>query len=880
MSRRDTRSDRREIEMDAELQFHLDSAVSAYRRAGLGPDEARRRALIDLGGIDVVKEDCRAEWRGALLASFLQDARFGARCLRRSPGFTATALLTLALGVGASTLLFGIADAALLKPLPFPEPDRLVRLWDTNPAQSVLRTGVTTGNVVDWRQRNRTLSGLAAWYVMGRTLRVDDEAEVVQTAQVSTDFFQVFGMAPEVGRPFTPAETDRATFNSAAGPTGTDPVAIISHRLWKSRFHGDPAILDRTISLERQPWRVVGVMPDGFATPAANVDVWCPWSLVGTQPRDQHYVQAAARLRAGVTLQQAQTDLDAVAVTLEREFPATNLGWRPDVERLQDDVVGGARRVIVTLLAGVALVLLVACANLAGLQLVRAIRRGRETAMRMALGASRARLVRQQLTECGLLTAAGGALGLLGAAAALPLLKLWAGAGIPRLAEASLDLRVGGFALAVTAFAGLAFGLAPALASVKAGGLPGANAVVRHTEGRVARRWRTLFVAGQVSVAFVLLAGAGLLVRSYSRLLAVDPGFVPDQVLVAPVFLDARSYKRETTRAYYGALESRLAAIPGVVSVGSATALPTSPLGPDFERPVWAEDRTSPLPGEVQQADVRIATPGYFDTLGMRLVRGRGFGPEDGPDASLVVIVSDALARRLWPGADSVGRMLTVDYSTAGTYPYQVVGVVGDIRFRGLRSDPRPEIYMPHAQRPYLVLNVAVRAAGDPALLIPSVRQALRDVDPMQPAHSITPLSDLVGATVARDRFAMRTVLAFALTSLALAILGLYGVLSYSVRQRVPEIGVRMALGAGRRDVLALVLREGVRIVLAGLVAGLGATLLLTRGLRSLLFGIGPHDLPTYAAVAVLLALTAMLAACIPARRAAATDPLVALRHE
>ncbi|HKB07929.1 MAG TPA: ABC transporter permease [Candidatus Polarisedimenticolia bacterium] len=878
--RRDDRRDR-EREMEAELQFHLEAAVAEHVRAGLSPEEARRRALHDLGAIEVVKDDCRGEWRGALLASFLQDVHFGARLLRRSPGFTAAALLTLALGIGASTLLFGIADTALLKPLPFPEPDRLVRLWDTNRAQSIPSTGVTTGNVVDWRLKNRTLSGVVAWYVMGRTLRTDDEAVVVESAQVSADFFQVFGIPPAIGRAFTSEETDRATINNALGPTGADPVAIISHHLWKSRYHGDPDILDRTVFLESQPWRIVGVMPDGFATPAANVEVWIPWSLTGTQPRDQHFVQSAARLRPGVTLEQAQADLDALAVGLEREFPSTNLGWRVFLVPLQEDVVGGARRMIVTLLAGVALVLLVACANLAGLQLVRATRRRRETAMRLALGASRARLVRQHLTESGMLAVAGGALGLLAAAVLLGVLKRWAVTGIPRLAEASLDLRVGGFALTVTLLAGLLFGLAPALASLKAGRLPGLNEAARGTEGPVPRRWRAWFVAGQVCVAFVLLAGAGLLVRSYGRLLAVDPGFVPDRVLVAPVFLDTRAYdSRAKSHAYYSALESRLAAIPGVESVGAATALPASPLGPDFERPVWAGDRSSPLPEEVQQADVRIATPGYFDTLGMRLVRGRGFRPEDGPDAPLVLIVSESLARRLWPGADPVGRQLTVDYSTAGTYPYQVVGVVGDILFRGLRSDPRPEIYLPHAQRPYLVMNVAVRAAGDPVLLIPSVRQALREIDPMRPAHSITPLRDLVAATVARDRFAMQVVLAFALTSLGLAILGLYGVLSYSVRQRVPEIGVRMALGADRRDVLALVLGDGARIVFLGLVTGLATALLMTRGLRSLLFGIGPHDPPTYAAVALLLALTAMLAAWIPARRAAATDPLVALRHE
>ncbi|MGH9868644.1 MAG: ADOP family duplicated permease [Candidatus Polarisedimenticolia bacterium] len=871
---------RQDAELEEELRFHLESHVAHSLRAGLDPDEARRRAARDLGGIEVVKEYCRDERRGAWLDTTWQDLRFGARMLRRNPGFTVVALLTLALCVGASTVLFSLADAALLKPLPFPEPERLVRVWDTNQELGIARIGVTSGNLADWRRHNRTLSGLAGYYAMGRTLRTDDDAVVVSTAQVSADFFTVFPVRPAIGRTFTPEEAQRGLFNNANAPVGADPVAVMSHRLWQNRFHGDPAILDTPISLERRIWRVVGVLPPGFAVPDDRVDLWIPWDLSGQLPRDQHYVNAAGRMKPGVRLDEVGGDLNTLAEGLEKDFPATNRGWRVAVLRLQDDLVGGAWLVLVLMLCGVGIVLLAACANLAGLQLVRAIRRAPETAVRMALGASRVRLARQHLSEGALIAVVGGGAGILVASWTLSALKAWGTAAIPRVSEAALDLRVAAFALTITAVVSLAFGLAPALAGRGVGPHASLKPAARGPAGAATKRWRTTFAAGQVMAAFMLLVVAGLLARTYDRLVSVDPGFKPDGVLVLPIFLDNRAFDSGgKVRAYYGALLDRLAAIPGVEAAGGATALPTSPLGPDFERPVWAEGDPAGSVG-ARQADVRMVTTGYFDTLGIEVLRGRRFDGRDAPEAPRVLMVNRTLARQVWPDQDPVGRRLVVDYSTAGTYPYEVVGVVDDVRFKGLRSEPRAEIYLPHAQRSYLIMNIAVRASGDPEAFIPMVRQALRDVDPTQPAHSITPLRDLVGATVARDRLTLNVVLAFALTALGLAVVGLYGVLSYSVGQRIPEIGVRLALGASRRQIIMMVLSDCSRILLLGLSLGLAGALALTPLVEGLLFRIDARDPLTFVLVAALLSCTTLAAAWWPARRAAHVDPLTALRHE
>jgi len=871
---------RQELELEAELRFHLEAQVEESIRRGVAPEEARRQAMLDLNGIESVKESCREERPGMFLETVWRDIRFGSRMLRKSPGFAALAVFSLAVGLGASALLFSLADTALLKPLPFPSPERLVEMLDVNPEQSIARIGVTTGNVADWRERNRTLSGVAAWYVMGRTLRLEESAEVVRTAQVSADFFSVFPLRPALGRVFTEAETSSALFNSAAAPVGPDPVVLISHRLWTSRFHNDPDILQRKLSIERKTWRVVGVVPDAFDVLHGKVDLYIPWGFGDRSPRDQHYVRAVARLKPGVTLEQASADMSSVAAALGREHPDTNRGWDVELAPLREEIAGGARQVLLVLLCGVGFVLLLACVNIATLQMVRGSARDRETALRLALGASRARLLRQHLTESALLVAAGSAAGVMLATGSLRMLQSWQVESIPRLSEASIDLRTLGFLVAAAAFAGLASGLSPALAGLKVGLQGSLNEAVRSTTGRARRRWQDKLVAAELAIAAILAVGAGLLVRSYSALIAVDPGFKPDNVLVLPVFLDNLQYDSGAkTRAYYDALTRRLSDLPGVEAVGGATALPASPLGPDFERPVWASERP-PASNEAHQADVRIVTPGYFKTLRIGVVRGRSFSETDGPQSPLVLMVNEKLARQLWPAEDPIGKKLVVDYSTGGTYPYEVVGVVNDVRFRGLRSESRPEIYMPHAQRSYLVMNMAVRSAGPPEALVNAVRQALRDVDPMQPAHSITPLWDLVGATVARDRFAVQTLLAFAGAALLLAVVGVYGVLSHSVQQRVPEIGVRMALGARPGHIRWMILGKGARLIAVGLALGIGCAIGLAHLMRGLLFGVAPDDPFTLAGAAGLLLLTALAAACLPARRAVRVDPLVALRHE
>jgi putative ABC transport system permease protein len=820
---------------------------------------------------------------GEHLDALRQDARFASRLMRREIGFTIVSVLTLAVGVGAFTALLALAYGVLWKPLPFEAPENLVRLWDTNPESGIEKIGVTTGNLVDWRRRNRTLEGVAGWYAMGRTLRTHEEAEVVVTAQVTADFFPLLRVRPLLGRLFTEAESEHAWFDSAAGFTGTEPVVILSHRLWRQRFGGSPDVVGKELDLERRPFRVVGVMPPDFRFPGPEVDLWIPWGLVKadeTTPRDQHYVQGIARLGSGVGLERAEADMQALASALAQEYPETNRGWSVRLVPLHEDLVSGARLALTVLTAAVGVLFFVAALNAAGLELVRATGRRQEAALRAALGASAGRLTRQQLVEGLLSSGVAGALGFGFAWAGIQLLKAAPPTGIPRLEEVEIGATAAGVALALAALAGLLLAAAPALALGKLRVTESLRSAGRAAHGRQVQRFRSGLVVAQVATAVVLLLGAGLLGRSFARLMAVDPGFDARNVLVLPIFLEKNSYRSGApVRAYYDELMERLAAIPGVVSVGGATALPASPLGPDFERPVWREE-ASVDPASKRQADVRIVTSDYFRTLGITVLRGRGFSATDAPDAPPVVCVNEKLAREVWGDEDPVGRRLMVDYSTAGTYAYEVIGVVGNVRFYGLRSAPRPEIFLAHAQRSYLVLNVAVRTASDPVPFIGAVRGAMRDVDAGQPPAGITPLADLVSATVERDRFATHLLTSLAVLGLSLAVLGLSGLMAFRVRQRTAEIGVRMALGAGRRAILRMVMAQGVRLTAAGITLGLLIAVPASRLLRGLLYGIQPHDVETYVVATALLAAVALVACWLPARRAVRVDPSVALRCE
>ncbi len=804
-----------------------------------------------------------------------RDVGYALRSLGKRKAFTAACVLTVALGVGASTALFAVVQAVVLKPLPLPDPGTLVRVYDSNPAKGVERTGITSGNLADWRQRTRRFRGIAGHYTMGRTLTLGSESEVVLSAQVTEDFFPVLAVAAALGRTFTPEETRIALFNSAAAPVSPDPVVVIGHGLWQRRFGGDPAVVGRSVVVERRPMRVVGVMPKGFAMPGPDVQLFLPWGLPEQPPRDQHYVCGVARLGPGTTLSQAEAELRGVAGALAREYPQTNEGWSARLVSLQEDVVGDARRTLLVLLLAVALVLVVACANFALLSLARSLERLPEASIRLALGASRRRLLRHFLAEPLLVSATGGALGVLLAAFAVALLKRSA-PGVPRVHEVVLDPVALLFACAATLAAALVSGLPAAWRLARAEpapDLPGAQARVTGSgQGHVLRDG---LVIAEVAVAVVLLAGASLLVRSYQRLRAVDPGFDPRGVLVAPIFLDMEQYGGgDKSRVYYATLIERLRGLPGVVAAGAATALPASPLGPDFERPVWPEP--SPDDERVRRrAWVRMVTTDYFRTLGLRLLSGRGFDARDAPDAVRTVVMSQGLARRLFPGG-AVGQRLVVDYST-GTYPYQVIGVVGDVRFSGPRHEPRHEIYLPHAQRPYLVMNVAVRGSVDPRLLAPAVREVLRELDPAKPAYGLYPLEDLLGATYARDRHTTLALSGFAIVAVLLSLLGIHGALSHRVRERTREIGIRMAVGASEGHLLRWIAGHGLKLVLVGVGLGGALAVSLARIVSGLLFGTSPLDPVALSAVAAL-PLIALLVSLHPAWRATRVDAACVLR--
>jgi putative ABC transport system permease protein len=637
--------------------------------------------------------------------------------------------------------------------------------------------------------------------------------------------------------------------------------------------------LGQTILLERRPFRIVGVMPRGFAMPDATVQLWIPWHVDSDGPRDQHYVGAVARIRRGLSTANAEEQVNAVARDLAAEYPATNRGWGVQLSPLARETVGEVGSALWMLLGSVGVVLLVACANVALLSLIRGLDRRGETAVRLALGASSARLRREIFREAAWVATLGGACGTAFAAAGIRLLPLLA-PQLPRLDDITLDARAFGFITIVTLFSAIVIGL-PQVWRRQGLWLPAdLSASGQRTTGhRDQHQVRDSIVVMQVAMTVVLMTAAGLFVRSVINLRATTLGFDPRGVIVAPVFLDAQAYSSgEKTRAYYRALFDRLSALPGVVSVGSATTVPTSELGPDFERPVWPEGATQDR-AAARPAAVRIATPGYFRTMGLPIADGRPFDERDSPEAPGVVMVSETLARRLWPGQAAVGKRLVVDYSTAGTFPYEIVGVVGDVRFRGPRSEPLAEIYLPHAQRPYLIQNVVVKTAGDPRALIPWVRAAFREIDPQKPAQGQYALEDLIAVTYTRDRQMTVILGVFAMAATFLAALGIYGVLSQRVRERSKEIGIRLAIGGRASHVVEWIAGWAVRQLAIGLAIGLLVAWVLSSTLENFLFGIRASDGATVLAVIGGVILVGTIGILGPAWRATRINPIDVLRR-
>ena len=864
----------------AELSHHVELLAERKMAAGVTPHEARRQALAEVGTIASAREQIAEDRTGFAFDQLAREAKYAARVLRRSPGVTLLSIATMGLGIGASAALFALINGIVLQPLPYPEPDRLVRIFDANQTAGIERVGVASGNIDDWRRRAAAFDGIAGYSATGRTASFDADADVLITAQVTDDFFNVLRVWPVIGRAFSEDEFRRADFNSASAPIGADPVVLLSHSVWTERFGADPNVVGRTITLERRPFRVVGVMPAGFAVPDARVRLWMPWNISNRRPRDQHYLGAVARLKDGVSISQAEDMLNTVARDLADEYPATNRGWTVRLSPLATETVGDTARVLWILLAAVGLVLLVACANVALLSLMRGLDRRQETAVRLALGASGARLMRELLLESALLAILGGLAGAAVAAAGLRVLPAVT-IDLPRLGEVAFDRRAMVFIAAVTILSAMLSGLPQAWRRLQAAPLAGLNSgSVRVTEG-VDRHWfRSAIVVMQIAMALVLILGSGLLVRSFLQLRATDSGFDARGVLVAPIFLDAQAYNsNDKTQTYYRTLFSKLSALPGVLAVGGATTVPTSPLGPAGDRPVWPQGST-PDASTRAIATVRVVTPGYFSVMGLRIAEGRAIDDRDSAQAPRVLMVSETLARRIWPGESAVGKQLVIDYGGAlGTYASEVIGVVNDVRFRGPRSEPLAEFYLPHAQRSYLILNVVVKTAGDPRALIPTMRATLKEVDPLKPAQGLYALEDLIGATYARDRQVMITLLVFAAAAIFLAVISVYGVLAQRVRERSRDIAIRMAMGASAPSVMGWVAGSGLRLIAAGLAIGAIVARGFIGALDSLLFGVAPTDAPTTVIAVAVLASVGVIATLAPSWRATRIDPVEILRR-
>jgi putative ABC transport system permease protein len=800
------------------------------------------------------------------LETIVQDLRFALRGWRRAPGFTAVVLVTLALAIGANTAIFSALYAVLLRPLPYPNADRLVRLIGDNPLTGTTNSAISAADFLDWRRDARSFEQLGALATYSTSMRGATDAAYAERIAAAEEFnlAAVLGVGPAAGRDFTPADV-RPDVASAA---------IISDGLWRRRFGANPAVIGAPLK-PGAPAVVVGVLPPGLTYPE-DADLWVPAFLDAVRdPRNNRAYEAIGRLKHGVTLAQAQAELDTISARLEAAFPDTNRGWRVRVVPLLDYVVGAARQTLLLLLGAVGLVLLVACANVATLFVAHAQSRQREIAVRAAIGAARGRIFRQLLTESVVLSLAAGALGVLAGYWILQLLIAVGGSGIPRLEQARLDPTVLTFSLGVSIATGLLFGLLPALQMSRPNLLP---ALREGTSGAGTRgRARAVLVAAEVAIAVVLLLGAGLLGRSFRGLQQIDVGFKPDRLLTMRVWLSGTKYRSPGSDvAFFAEASQRIKALPGVRAVGAMLYLPVGGggfyLGRGFIRP------GRPHPPEGYDAMHEILQPGTFEALGASILRGRAFDERDTASAPRVAIINRALADRVFKGENPIGQQVLVWKDEKE--PREIVGVVNDLKPADITAPAAPEIFVPHAQSPIASMTFVVRTDGPPEAAAPAVRHAVHTVDPAQAVYDIRPMNDVMRKALAQQRFSLVLFSGFSLLALTLVAVGLYSIMAYSVTARSREMGVRIALGARPSEVRRLVVVQGLGLLAGGLALGLPAAVLGARLLRALLYGISPADPATIAAVAGMLVLVAVAAAYVPARRATRVDPVVALRGE
>jgi predicted permease len=863
---------RRKIEsgLSEEIESHLQLATEANIATGMSPHEARHAALREFGGVEQIKEHYRDQ-RGFRWADELHgDIRFAMRSLRKSPGFTAVAVLTLALGSGACTAIFSVVNGVLLRPLDYPEPERLVVLREQQ-LPGFREFSLSPPNYRDWEDELKSFERIAAYAGAALNLTGSGEPQRLNAVRATGHYFDVFRIRPTLGRTFLPDDDI----------PGKDKVVVLSHPFWQRVYGGEAGAVGRTLQLNGEPYTVIGIAPPGFGS-ANHAELWVPIAFrprdLANENRGARFLNVVARLKPGVTIAQADAELKLLAARLANQYPETNKNWTAFTAALADFTVRDVRTVLYTLLGAVGCVLLIVCANIANLLLARAVARNREISLRAALGASRGRLIRQLLTESLLLALLGGVAGLLLAQWGLDALLALAPATLPRVADIQLDSTVLVGSLALSLLTGIAFGLAPAWLGARTDVNEALIQASRgHTDGRARSGLRNTLVVIEVALALVLLAGAGLLVRSFIALGRVDPGFAPEHAVVLRLSLPAQKYARpEQQVAFADALLARVGGVPGVKSAGIVHSFP---LLFNFTQSFMVEGRPRPKDAELPTTNDYSATPGYFQAMGIRLVRGRLFTERDDANAPRVVLVNETLAREQFPNEDPIGKRINI---TRGPESWrEIVGIVSDVKQRGLDKATPNETYLPFAQVPFTNQNLVVRANGSALAIAGALRPAVYAVDKDQPIGGITPLTEIMADSVARQRFAMTLLTLFAIVALVIAAVGIYGLMAYTVTRRTSEIGIRMALGAQRADVLGLVFAQGGRLVGLGLLLGLGTALLGTRLIdASILFKTDARDPFTFGTITLLLAVVATLACLLPALRATKVNPLLALRTE
>jgi len=864
-----------EKELGSELRFHIERQVEENIAAGMTPEEARRAALREFGGVEQVKEECRDTRRVNILENLIQDMRYGLRTLRKSPSFTFFAVAVLALGIAANSAIFSIADAVLIRPLPYRDANRLVMVWEDASAYGFPKDTPAPGNFSDWKSRNQVFEDVAAYSFGGSfDLIGDGNPEELAGKSVTANLFSVLGVSPALGR----------DFQTADDIVGAPLVVILSHGLWLRRFGGDPQIMGKEITLNYERHTVIGVMKRGLQFPDRETELWVPFRLSKEQLTNHgsHFLGVVARLKPGISLKTANANLATIAQRLEKEYPDSNAKVGAFAVPLREELAGDVRPAIFMLVGAVCFVLLIACANVANLLLSRATGRRRELAMRLTLGATRARVIQQILTESTLLAILAGAAGLILSVWGTKFLATLIPAGIAPLAGTGVDARVLVFTTVISLGTGILFGIIPASRvtqfhlshSLKQGG--GQSGV-----GSGGHKLRDALVICEVALAIVLLTGAALMIRSLQNLYHLDPGFRADHVLVMRTPLPRQKYEAFAARvSFYDRVLANVEALPGVVAAGYTTRVPLTNSG--GATGITVEGKPEPAAGDMLIPSTRIISRNYMQALRMKLIGGRLLEQGDAPGKLPVALINQTMAKNYWPSENPIGRRFKIGRYNESSPWITVVGIVGDVHQAGLDVPLRAEMDLPYQQQDfgfepeYLV----VRTSGDPMLLAEGVRQQIWAVDKEQPVAGVMPLEDLVDENLASRKMQVSLLSGFAALALLLATLGIYAVLSFTVAQRTQELGVRVALGAQPGDVLRMIFSQGLKLFSIGAAIGLAVALALSRALVHLLFGVSAYDPPSFAGVTVLLAAVALLACYVPARRATRVDPLIALRYE